>query len=392
MRRIFPLLAASIGGSLVTLLVMQPLPMLPAADAQVRTRGLLDKLDSLAERREEPAVGIVRTARKTVSPREMTPAEQTAHDVYEACNDAVVNISVTTIRRNLFGARPETGDSGSGVVIDPRGLVLTNAHVIEGARQVRVTLADGREFIGERVGVDTLNDIALLRIDPEGSPLSSVSLGTSEDLFVGQSVYAIGNPFGLQRTLSTGTVAALGRPLDVQDNWVIKSVIQIDAAINPGNSGGPLLDSEGRLIGMNTAIAAETRQSAGIGFALPVDLIRRSLPDLMEHGRVIRGDLGIATLSESPQGLRVLQLDVGGPAETAGIRGPVIEERREGNYIVRRIDRSKADLIVALDGATVTSAADLFARLDGKRPGETVELTVMRDKSLVRVNVELGEG
>ena len=402
MRQFLMLAAASACGCLMTLAVLESRPIAATAAAQEApaegvNAELMRKLKAMAESDARPLPAPDRARRGTrqamkVAEADVTQAERTANAVYEAASPAVVNIAVTTLRRvDLFRAVQSTGDSGSGVIIDKRGYVLTNYHVIESARQVLVTLSDDREYVGTLVGADPLNDIALLRIEPEGADLPTVPIGSSADLFVGQAVYAIGNPFGLQRTLSIGTVAALDRPLQVSDNWLIKSVIQIDAAINPGNSGGPLLDAAGRLIGINTAIKAEARQSAGIGLALPVDLIRRSLPDLIEHGRVIRGDLGIERLSEGPQGLRVIQLTPDGPAERAGVLGPFIEDSRDGQYIVRRIDRSRADRIVALDGETVETAAQLFALVDGKRPGDAVTLTVLRDKELVRVSVTLGE-
>lgn len=320
----------------------------------------------------------------------MSQTEQINRSVYDSCNQGVVNISVTTLRRTFFGAVPESGDSGSGVVIDKRGYILTNFHVVEGARRIMVTLASGEEYDGEVIGLDPLNDLAVLKVEAPSTDLTAVPLGSSQKLFVGQSIYAIGNPFGLQRTLSNGIIASLGRSLSVRDDWVIKSVIQIDAAINPGNSGGPLLNSAGELIGINTAIAARTQQSAGIGFAIPVDLIKRSLPDLIEFGRVVRGDLGI-TVSEGQQGLQIVRLDPDGPAAKAGMQGPLVRERRESGILYRRIDRSAADVIVALNGEQIVNAAEFFADIGDRKPGEIVELTVVRDSKLVKLKVTLGD-
>lgn len=320
----------------------------------------------------------------------VSPQEKINRTVYDACNRGVVNISVTTYRRTFFGAVPESGDSGSGAVIDQEGHILTNYHVVEGARRISVTLANGDEYDGEVIGLDPLNDIAVLKIKAPAEDLNVIPLGDSSSLFVGQAIYAIGNPFGLQRTLSTGIIASLGRSLNVRDDWVIKSVIQIDAAINPGNSGGPLLDSAGRLIGINTAIAARAQQSAGIGFAIPVDLVKRSIPDLIEHGRIVRGDLGI-TVSEGRQGLQIVRIEPDGPADVAGLQGPLVKERREGGILYRRIDRGAADIIVALNGEQITTAAEFFAQIGARKPGETVELTIIRDSKLVNVNVTLGD-
>ena len=327
-----------------------------------------------------------------LSPAPLSDAERIAANVYEQCNRSVVNIAITSIRPGGLFAPPrsETGDSGSGIVLDKQGHILTNNHVIESARQVTVTLASGRSFRGRLVGTDPLNDIAVLKIDADPSLLEPVQLVDSNSVVVGQRVFAIGNPFGLKRTLSTGIIASTDRTLEVQDDWVIKEVIQIDASINPGSSGGPLLDARGRLIGMNTAIAAETRQSAGIGFAIPTRLIVRTVPELLEHGRVVRGVIGIDQLAEAPQGLRIHRLVPGGAAEQAGIRGPLVRVRQEGPYIIREIDPQAADILVALDGQPIDSAADFNVFLDGRKPGETVEVTVMRDGELVKINVTLG--
>lgn len=326
----------------------------------------------------------------STTPVVMTPQENVNRAVYDACNQAVVNISVTTLRRTFLGAVPESGDSGSGAIIDKEGYILTNYHVVEGARRIMVTLANGDEYDGDVVGLDPLNDLAVLKIEAPSEDLTAIQLGDSQSLFVGQAIYAIGNPFGLQRTLSTGIIASLGRSLSVRDDWVIKSVIQIDAAINPGNSGGPLLNSAGQLIGINTAIAARTQQSAGIGFAIPVNLVKRSLPDLIEHGRVVRGDLGI-TVSEGRQGLQVVRMEPNGPAAKAGLHGPLVKERREAGILYRRIDRGAADVIVALNGEQITSAAEFFADIGDRKPGEEVELTVVRDSQLVNLKVTLGD-
>lgn len=381
---------AGIVGSLLTLMWSESqVGPLPLAEAQltaprVQPGGAATAQPALPSTQLTPAGSAVTT------PAPITDAERIHRGVYERCNRGVVNISVTTVRRSFLGAYAESGDSGSGVVIDTEGHVITNYHVVEGASAVTVTLADGNEYEGDVVGLDPLNDIAILKIDAPATDLTVIPLGTSSDLFVGQAIYAIGNPFGLQRTLSTGIIASLGRSLHVREDWVIKSVIQIDAAINPGNSGGPLLDAAGRLIGINTAIAARAQQSAGIGFAIPVDLIRRSLPDLLEHGRVIRGDLGI-TVSETRQGLMIARIQPKGPAARAGLRGPVVVERREGNIIMRRLSSKAADVIVAVDGEQVTDAAEFFAQIAAKKPGESVELTVIRDRELVTVTVPLGE-
>ncbi|MCA9086049.1 MAG: trypsin-like peptidase domain-containing protein, partial [Planctomycetaceae bacterium] len=257
----------------------------------------------------------------------LTPDEAAAAFVYEMNNRSVANIA-TRIggERGLFRENP-TEDAGSGFVLDMKGHVLTNFHVIEDAQRISVTLFNGETFEAQPVGVDPLNDLAIIRIDAPAEHLYPVVLGDSGNLKVGMKVFAIGNPFGLERTMTTGIISSLNRSLPITRARSIKSVIQIDAAINPGNSGGPLLDSHGRLIGMNTAIASATGQSAGIGFAIPSNLIARAIPELIEHGRVIRPDIGITEVLRTEEGLRILHMDANGPAATAGLRGPELQRK-----------------------------------------------------------------
>jgi S1-C subfamily serine protease len=206
--------------------------------------------------------------------------------------------------------------------------------------------------------------------------------------------FALGNPFGLDRTMSQGIISSLNRSLEVRENWTIKSIIQIDAAVNPGNSGGPLLDTQGKMIGMNVAIAtrlgAEFGQSAGIGFAIPVDLIKRVVPELIQNGRIVRGELGVTHVTETEEGLRIVQMEPGGPAERAGLRGPQVVRQRRGPFMFEGIDRSKADIIVAIDGQPVATAAEFHSVLEGKRPGDTVTLSLLREGATVTVPIVLG--
>jgi S1-C subfamily serine protease len=322
----------------------------------------------------------------------LTPDEAVNVAVYDNVNRSVVNINTLGLRAEGFFlmATPERGN-GSGSVLDQEGHILTNYHVIEGARQVAVTLFDGETYAATLVGSDAVNDIAVLKIDAPAESLYPISLGDSDSLRVGMRVFALGNPFGLDRTMSEGIISSLNRSLEVQENWIIQSIIQIDASINPGNSGGPLLDAHGQMIGMNTAIASRVNQSAGIGFAIPINLVRRVVPELIEHGRVIRGNIGISSVTIVDEGLRIAILDEGGPAERAGLRGPEVVRRRTGPLVFESVDRAAADIIVAVDGTPVATVADLQAILGEKRPGDVLNVTVLRQGELAEVAVELGE-
>jgi len=317
-----------------------------------------------------------------------SPEEAINIGVYEKCNKSVVNISTVTVVSNslIFGVIPGEGN-GSGSILDKQGHILTNNHVINDARQIQVTLFNEENYSAELVGADPINDIAVLKIKAPPDQLHPMELGDSDQLKVGLRVFALGNPFGLFRTMSEGIISSLNRSLAVHDNWEIKSIIQIDANINPGNSGGPLLDSQGRLIGMNTAIASKVQQSAGIGFAIPVDLVKRVVPELIQHGRVIRGDIGITHVTVTENGLRIARLTAGGPAEKAGLRAPQVVRQRFG---VRSVDKNSADVITAIDGTKVTNASQFLSVIEAKKPGDVVELTILRDGRPMKVRVRLG--
>jgi S1-C subfamily serine protease len=327
----------------------------------------------------------------------LTPDEAVNVMVYERCNRAAVNISTKAVRYSDSFLAPvpqvEAG-SGSGAVLDQQGHVLTNYHVVEGAKEIEVTLFNEKSYPATLVGSDPVNDIAVLKIDAPVDQLIPLPLGSSDRLKVGMRCFALGNPFGLDRTMSEGIISSLNRSLEVRENWVIKSIIQIDAAVNPGNSGGPLLDSQGRLIGMNVAIATrlgeQFGQSAGIGFAIPVDLIKRVVPELIQTGHVVRGEIGIIAVSVAENGLRILQLQAGGPAERAGLRGPQLTRQRRGPFVVERADRSTADVLIAIDGQPIAKASEFHGVLEAKRPGETVKVTVIRDGNPLEIPVVLG--
>ena len=279
---------------------------------------------------------------------------------------------------------------GSGAVLDSSGHILTNFHVIEGAREVRVGLYDGSSFPASLVGADPISDVAILKIEAPRALLFPVILGDMSELQVGMRVFAIGNPFGLERTMATGIISSLNRTLPLRGNRTVRSIIQIDASVNPGNSGGPLLDSKGRLIGITTAIASRTGQSAGVGFAIPVNLVTRILNDLLQFGRVIRPESGIQKVYETEEGLLVASLTEGGPAEQAGLRGPRVARERRGPFVIQKVDRLAADRIIGVDGSPVETADDLMSYLDGKRPGERVVLKVVRDKTKIDLPIVLG--
>ncbi len=333
----------------------------------------------------------------SVSPHDrLTPEERVNVAVYESVNRSVVHINTRTMQvdRLMLFEIPSKGE-GSGMVIDRQGHILTNFHVIEDAREIQVSLYDGKTYEAELVGVDPPTDTAVLKIAAPADSLHPVTFGNSAKLLVGQRVFAIGNPFGLERTLSTGIISSLHRTLPERHTGRrIKDIIQIDASINPGSSGGPLLDSRGLMIGMNTAIASKIGESAGVGFAIPVNTIARVVPELIRNGRVIRPDSGIARVYQTEQGLLIASLTPGGPAERAGLRGPKIvrQRKREGPVIYERqyIDRSAADLIVAVDGRPVKTADEFLTLIESKSPGDQVVVTVMREGKRVDVPLELG--
>ena len=323
-------------------------------------------------------------AQQPVGERLFSAEEQVNIAVYEGVNRSVVNINTkATVAAGIFMLEVPSEGAGSGVVLDRQGHVLTNFHVVEGAREIQVMLHDGSSHSGRVVGVDPATDVAVIKVDAPAGTLQPANFGTSHDLRVGQRVFAIGNPFGLERTLTTGIISSLNRSLPTKTGRTIKSIIQTDAAINPGNSGGPLLDSGGRLIGMTTAIASRTGQSSGVGFAIPVGTLRRIVPQLIDRGRVVRPDAGISRVFQSEAGLVVAAVQPDGPAERAGIRGfkVVRERRRQGPFVTEfeRIDRSGADLILAVDGQPVRTADDFLSAIESRNPGDRVLITVRRE-------------
>ncbi|HEY2883378.1 MAG TPA: trypsin-like peptidase domain-containing protein [Pirellulales bacterium] len=326
---------------------------------------------------------------------ELTPEERVNVAVYEACNRSVVNIDTEATATNLFLLDVVQEGKGSGSVLDKQGHILTNYHVVEGAKVIQVTLFDSKSYQAKMIAKDASTDVAILKIDAPADSLYPVRFGDSTRLKVGQRVFAIGNPFGLERTLTTGVISSLNRSLPVKADRS-KTFIQIDAAINPGNSGGPLLDSHGRLIGMNTAIASKTGQNTGVGFAMPVSLIARVAPELIATGHITRPDTGIAKVYETDKGLLIATLQPGGPAETAGLRGfKIVKERKKQGpftYETQSIDRTAADTVVAVNGKPTITADAFVAAIDAFHPGEEVTITVLRDGKETPVRLKLAAG
>lgn len=310
--------------------------------------------------------------------------------VYGSTNRGVVNITTAAEPAGFLGEEVSSG-SGSGFVIDKKGHILTNYHVVEAANTVQVTLFDGSAHPAAVVGADAANDVAVVRIDAPGDLLFPLPLGDSSQVVVGQKVLALGNPFGLERTLTTGIVSALDRSLGSKNGRTIKGVIQTDAAVNPGNSGGPLLNSRGEVVGVNTAIVSQVGQSAGISFAVPINGIARILKSLIENGRVIRADLGITRVFATAEGLVVLGLVEDGPADRAGILPIRIRVENRGGFRVRSVDPSKADMIVAVNGKRVRSVEELLNAVESHAPGETVRLGIVREREVMEIPVVLGE-
>ncbi len=316
--------------------------------------------------------------------------------VYEGVNRGVVNISTRTIRPEAFLLVAEIEGNGSGSVIDRQGHILTNFHVIEGARNINVTLYNGESYPAELVGQDPDNDIAVLRITAPVESLYPIRWGDSSQLRVGQHIIAIGNPFGFERTMSTGIISSLNRQITSRTRRTIRSVIQIDAALNQGNSGGPLLNSRGEIIGMNTAIATRSGDNAGIGFAIPVNTMSRVVPQLIRTGRVARPTIGILQVFETENGLLVVNMTPNGPAEKAGLNGSRIERKKSRSVLgmieQETVDHSQADLIIAIDETKVKQADDLLSVIETKRAGDVVRLTIVRSGKALSIPVTLGSG
>ena len=353
--------------------------------------------DSVAFLEQNPA-SVINVAATSSS---YTQEEAQNINVYSLCNEAVVNINTQVTAYDWF-LQPyvQDGGSGSGSIIDKRGYILTNVHVIEGATKIYVSLFDGTQYEAEVVGTDLDSDLAVIKFTPpDGMELKTIAFGDSTALKVGQRVIAIGNPFGLERTMTTGIVSGLGRPIQNSNNRIIRDMVQTDAAINPGNSGGPLLDTNGKMIGINTMIQSSSGSSAGVGFAVPSTTAVRVVADLIKYGKVHRGTIDATVIQLSRRIAQYAGLDIasgvlisevarGGNAESAGLRGGTeaayYGSRRDIIYI-------GGDVITQIDDIAVTSLADYYSALESKKAGDVVTVVVRRNRKNITLKIKLVE-
>lgn len=317
--------------------------------------------------------------------------EQNSIEVYKTLSPGVAFISTTSYTQDFWGGVEEGQGTGSGSVIDTQGHILTNNHVIEGASKLTVSFGGDKVYPAKVIGRDPDTDLAVIKIDPPPSGLTVVPLGDSDKLSVGQKVLAIGNPFGLDRTLTTGIISGLQRPIRARNNRPIDAAIQTDASINPGNSGGPLLDKFGRMIGINSQILSPAGGSVGVGFAIPVNMAKRVIPQLIQFGEVRRPKLGVDSydvkkvLEQGVQlpleaGLLVRRVIPGSAAANAGIRG--LSQDQSGDVVI-------GDIITAINGEKIDNQDDLYRQLDKYKVGDTVQVEVFRDNRKLTVPVRL---
>jgi len=348
-------------------------------------------LSSKADRERPPEVSYAgpEAPPRTVSePPTLGSDELATIAVFEQASKSVVFIVNRALRRNFFSLNPVEvpQGAGSGFIWDRMGHVVTNFHVVYGAGAIAVVLGEKNEYEARLVGVAPDHDLAVLRIQAPNEVLHPISIGSAHDLRVGQKALAIGNPFGLDYTLTTGVVSAIGRTIKSMTGRTIEGVIQTDAATNPGNSGGPLLDSTGRLIGVNTQIFSPSGAFAGIGFAVPVDMVNRIVPQLIKHGKVIRPGLGITVIPDTiaarwrVQGVVIREVAPEGPAARAGLKG--VRSARGGQVL-------QGDVVTALDGDAVRIVDDLLTILDRHKVGDQVTVEVVREGKSHTVSLTL---
>jgi S1-C subfamily serine protease len=349
--------------------------------------------DRISSRFQPAGSAFVEKAPAGISDPATAPDETNNIEIYRAVAPGVVNINSTSYARGFMGfVEPQEG-SGSGSIIDQDGDILTNYHVVEGAQKLSVSLGGQKTYAAKLVGGDPDTDLAVIRlIDKPREPLTVVSMGDSDKLTVGQKVLAIGNPFGLDRTLTTGIISGLQRPIRARNDRLIEGAIQTDASINPGNSGGPLLDSHGRVIGINSQILSPSGASAGVGFAIPVNIAKRIVPQLVSFGSVKRPKFYISSRDvamlrgqvELPvsEGVIIWEVGPGGAAANAGLHGLTQDENG---------DVELGDIIVSIDGEKVGNGDDLARIMDKHQLGDTVKVEIFRNGKRVIIPVHLTE-
>jgi S1-C subfamily serine protease len=369
--------AAILGGALVTVLLGAGLALFLAYQAY-----------ALGIFAQEPGHHSSAQPREISERGQLTAGERNTINLFEAASPSVVHIETTELRRRRFSrvADEYPQGTGSGFIWDARGYVVTNYHVVKGSKRILVSGPGFHRLEATMVGADPVTDLAVVLIKPPKGPLPELPVGTSSNLRTGQSVYAIGNPFGLDQTLTTGVISGLKREIRSQSGSPIHDVIQTDAAINPGNSGGPLLDSSGRLIGVNTAIHSPSGASAGVGFAVPVDTVNRIVPQIIEFGAPAQPTIGVYlapdywTQSQGIPGVVLSQVLENGPAARAGIKG--LSENKEGRLFL-------GDVVLAINQHAVRSEDSFRRVLSSYAPGEKITLTLLRDSAEVKVEVKL---
>ena len=336
-----------------------------------------------------PSTSTNQTSTTTSTPIRIVDGEQATIELFEAAAPSVCYITTSNLQRDYWSRNIQEipSGSGSGFIWDEDGHIVTNYHVISNASKAKVTLSDRTTWPATLVGVEPNKDLAVLKIEAPREKLKALPVTTSTSLKVGQFVYAIGNPFGLDQTLTTGVISALGREIKSLTGRPIRDVIQTDAAINPGNSGGPLLDSQGRLIGVNTQIYSPSGASAGIGFSIPVDEVNWVVPDLIKYGEVKRPVLGVSLLPETyaaqfgvNEGVMIASLVEGGPAERAGLKA--ITQDKDGSFI-------SGDIIKKVNGVQVNNFNELVLALEKFNPGQKIKIEIVRDNKELTKEVEL---
>jgi S1-C subfamily serine protease len=326
---------------------------------------------------------------------DLLPEERVNIGVYKQCSRSVVHVSTRSIGPDSDSRLELRNGSGSGSILDRQGHILTNYHVIEDARRIIVGLYDGQQFDAVLVGQDPDTDIAVIRIKVPAELLTPIAWGDSEHLQVGMRVYAIGNPFGLERTMSAGMISGLNRQIPSKTGRSIRALVQVDLNLNQGNSGGPLFSTRGQVIGMNTAIISSDGDSAGVGFAIPANTLLRVVPQLIGHGKLVRGSVGIGRVYESERGLIVINTLPGGAAERAGLKGFQLVKQvswQAGKQFEQSFyDTASADTIISIDGTAIEGADHFLALIEMHQPGEIVHLGVLRNGQHSTIPVQIGQ-